>query len=384
MNLKMKPFLSGIIDKSQISFKSKDSTFVAQQALIAYIAQKGFFDELSFGEDGTKVFIPHLNKIHWHHEEASTIINDENKLLIYSNECEGHIEYWAPCMPELQNEFSNDSERKLIIITAHNHELAYTKNLISIGYDYWDMNCCNLWTYNRWFHLLNHSSVKDAIYDLCIPVGFRKKARVDFLKSLNDKRDNLTIVTDDNQSYLDTDLRFGNLGIEVYFNKLEINEYAAHASYPSFYSTGFCSLDHLPHKKMHGIARVNVVLETTAYKDYDSVYYTEKTAKVLANNRPFVILGDRGLLRYLKRNGFKTFNDFCDESYDDEVDLEKKIDKIIAASKQLVKSCKHYPDEIDAICKHNYYRYFDFERQTNIMVNYGEKLFKYFFPGIQL
>ena len=41
------------------------------------------------------------------------------------------------------------------------------------------------------------------------------------------------------------------------------------------------------------------------------------------------------ILKYLKKLGFKTFSDWWDESYDEEQDLEKRIDKIVFILKRL-------------------------------------------------
>jgi hypothetical protein len=43
---------------------------------------------------------------------------------------------------------------------------------------------------------------------------------------------------------------------------------------------------------------------------------------------PFVIVGTQGSLKYLRSYGFKTFGDLWDESYDDEPDDSKRIEKI--------------------------------------------------------
>ena len=43
----------------------------------------------------------------------------------------------------------------------------------------------------------------------------------------------------------------------------------------------------------------------------------------------------QGSLRYLRSYGFKTFGDLWDESYDDEPDDAKRIEKIAAILKQL-------------------------------------------------
>jgi hypothetical protein len=57
-------------------------------------------------------------------------------------------------------------------------------------------------------------------------------------------------------------------------------------------------------------------------------HLTEKTFKPIAMGMPFVIVGTQGSLRYLRSYGFKTFGELWDESYDDEPDDHRRIEKI--------------------------------------------------------
>jgi hypothetical protein len=57
-------------------------------------------------------------------------------------------------------------------------------------------------------------------------------------------------------------------------------------------------------------------------------HLTEKTFKPIAMGMPFIIVGTQGSLRYLRSYGFRTFGDLWDESYDDEPDDSKRIEKI--------------------------------------------------------
>ena len=57
-------------------------------------------------------------------------------------------------------------------------------------------------------------------------------------------------------------------------------------------------------------------------------HLTEKTFKPIAMGMPFVIVGTQGSLKYLRSYGFRTFGDLWDESYDDEPDDSRRIEKI--------------------------------------------------------
>lgn len=65
-------------------------------------------------------------------------------------------------------------------------------------------------------------------------------------------------------------------------------------------------------------------------------HISEKTFKAIQYKTPFIINGDRNTLAYLKHLGFKTFEDFWDESYDSLPNIEDRQEKII----QILKSFK--------------------------------------------
>ena len=65
-----------------------------------------------------------------------------------------------------------------------------------------------------------------------------------------------------------------------------------------------------------------------------SVFLSEKIWKSIRVGHPFIVVGNPGTLTELHNLGFKTFGDWWDESYDEEINLEKRIKKI---SKVLVK-----------------------------------------------
>ena len=63
-------------------------------------------------------------------------------------------------------------------------------------------------------------------------------------------------------------------------------------------------------------------------------HLTEKTFKPIAMGMPFVVVGTRGSLEYLRSYGFRTFGDVWDESYD-EADDDIRIEKIAKLLKDL-------------------------------------------------
>jgi hypothetical protein len=71
---------------------------------------------------------------------------------------------------------------------------------------------------------------------------------------------------------------------------------------------------------------IEVVLETLF--DDSRLHLTEKSLRPIAVGQPFILAGTHGSLEYLRSYGFKTFSECWDESYDLEVDPEKRLVKI--------------------------------------------------------
>lgn len=89
-------------------------------------------------------------------------------------------------------------------------------------------------------------------------------------------------------------------------------------------------------------------------------HLTEKTFKPIALGMPFVIVGTQGSLKYLRSYGFKTFGHLWDESYDDEPDDSKRIEKIAQVLKQLEHSDRQSIFEsAQEIIEHNWNHFYN-------------------------
>jgi len=71
---------------------------------------------------------------------------------------------------------------------------------------------------------------------------------------------------------------------------------------------------------------IHIVAETVF--DQNKIHATEKVFKPMVMSQPFVMYAASGMLRYLKHYGFQTFGDFWDESYDQETNHEKRLQKV--------------------------------------------------------
>ena len=99
----------------------------------------------------------------------------------------------------------------------------------------------------------------------------------------------------------------------------------------------------------------NIVTET----DYDNqmIHITEKIDKCFTAGQPFVLVSGNGYLKKLKELGFKTFDKWWDESYDDISDNIKRMDKIKETinfiSKFSLTKCEEIYSEMIPILEHN-------------------------------
>jgi len=75
-------------------------------------------------------------------------------------------------------------------------------------------------------------------------------------------------------------------------------------------------------------ALFHVVTETVYFQD--KLHLTEKVFKPIVAKRPFFLVAAPGNLAYLKSYGFRTFDRWIDESYDQEQDHYIRIEKITA------------------------------------------------------
>lgn len=87
--------------------------------------------------------------------------------------------------------------------------------------------------------------------------------------------------------------------------------------------------------KLNQSALWHVVSETIFYQE--KLHLTEKIFKPICARRPFILVGAKGNLAYLKGYGFKTFDQWISEDYDQEEDNEKRLLMIV--------------DEIEKLCK---------------------------------
>ena len=86
--------------------------------------------------------------------------------------------------------------------------------------------------------------------------------------------------------------------------------------------------------------------------------YDEKPLNAIFNKRPFVLCAPPGSLELMRKDGFKTFGEFWDESYDNEENHEKRLEKIFDLLLEIdswdLKKCQQIYKNMLATIFHNY------------------------------
>ena len=108
--------------------------------------------------------------------------------------------------------------------------------------------------------------------------------------------------------------------------------------------------------------------DSLVYVPTETVYFgrrthlTEKTFKAIALEMPFVLVAPTGSLEYLREYGFRTFASVFDESYDQETDDVKRIEKVTRLLKELDSLSVTERQEIHRAClpivEHNYNHFY--------------------------
>jgi len=119
----------------------------------------------------------------------------------------------------------------------------------------------------------------------------------------------------------------------------------------------------------------HVVTETVFY--YDKRHLTEKIFKPIVAQRPFLLAAAPGNLVYLKSYGFKTFDRWIDESYDNIVDHDQRLQAIVD---QVHKLCslsdgqlRDMHQEMMPVLEHNFkhlYGNFKYHIVTELLNNF--------------
>lgn len=128
---------------------------------------------------------------------------------------------------------------------------------------------------------------------------------------------------------------------------------------------------------------ISVVTETNF--ENNDIFNTEKIFKPMVHRHPFILVGPYKSLAHLREMGYKTFNDFWDESYDDIEDPRERLVKIVEVCKDIQNWSQNdrrtffYKSMI--ITTHNY-NLLATQYPSNMRRNFWHKFRDYiFYPG---
>lgn len=130
-------------------------------------------------------------------------------------------------------------------------------------------------------------------------------------------------------------------------------------------------------EELHRNTFINVVTESLFNES--SVFFSEKIYKPMYCAQPFIIVGNPNSLKKLKEQGYKTFDKWWDESYDEEPDLVKRLNKLEKVYEEIGR--KSYEElfqmtvEMEDTLIHNFNTLMSSER-LNKLTNFLEDLCK--------
>ena len=128
----------------------------------------------------------------------------------------------------------------------------------------------------------------------------------------------------------------GKGDIDKFFKNIELKEYVNTAINEFNGAPTFTS--HLISEHIEEATWISIVAETL---DDDKIFFpTEKTAKPMWCNKPFIVLSGKGFLKNLRDIGFKTFHPVIDESYDD---IDDTYERTKSAFKSFIDLSKKDP-----------------------------------------
>ena len=100
----------------------------------------------------------------------------------------------------------------------------------------------------------------------------------------------------------------------------------------------------------------HIVTETVFY--HDKLHLTEKIFKPIVAQRPFMLAAAPGNLAYLKSYGFRTFDQWIDESYDSIQDPDQRLQAIVDQTQRLCamsdSELRQMHQEMQPVLEHNF------------------------------
>ena len=238
---------------------------------------------------------------------------DKNELFVF---------WWINANDSIVNELYNQGHKIIVDNLWEVHHPKFDK--------FYQLNNPNWWWWNEslWWHALG--------YDQYVPDRTYKKIALMPVRRVSNTRDQIIKTL---QPWLDQMLwsyRDQSLPDDNYEDSADVNQRFMN---PQWYNDTCISL----------------VVETAQYNPGWIV--TEKSYKPCAFYHPMLIIGQPGSLEFLRSQGFESFDNLFDESYDREMDFEKRLHMIVKNLSQV--STVPYSDLTWNKLKHNHDHFFN-------------------------
>lgn len=152
---------------------------------------------------------------------------------------------------------------------------------------------------------------------------------------------------------------WGNLGnyFEEYKTKINPNTKIDQVNYDVLDVNDFKNVNPNYFVPVKQCTRSFLFLNTETNIDSDQLFFSEKVYKPIGIGMPFITLGNPGTLKDLQDRGFITFSDWFDESYDNNLNLNKRVNIIIENIKKYAKysskDLKKIRLEMNEVLDHN-------------------------------
>jgi DNA-binding protein Fis len=134
----------------------------------------------------------------------------------------------------------------------------------------------------------------------------------------------------------------------------------------------------VPHD-IHSLGDLNIwqqhflnIVSETEFNPWDNMFITEKTWKPILGLRPFVINGQTKIYKYLRDNGFKTFNHYFPielENISEQAVQDSIVDVIQYLSKLNKQEILDLYQQMLADLKHNKQRFFEFVQEQQYKID---------------
>jgi hypothetical protein len=176
--------------------------------------------------------------------------------------------------------------------------------------------------------LKTHNDAQNTFLIYCRDWSHRREYRLKFLELVIENR--LDCVSQTSLMHTNSDgVHF--LDYEFLNSKFKLNNPKLIGQIPANTVSSAASADY--DYTDFASTKISIVLETVF--DDSKIHLTEKILKPIACGHPFILAAGPGALDYIKSYGFKTFAPWIDESYNQEPDSLKRMEKIIWSMKQI-------------------------------------------------